>query len=222
MRVVLIGPPGSGKGTQAKLLTERLGLTCIGTGDILRAAIKAGTPTGKRAEPFLRAGLLAPDELVNEVVAELFRRPDHPTQFVMDGYPRTVAQAVSFDQLLRQEFLNIEAVVNLEISDEEVVRRISGRRVCSVPGCPETYHITDRPPHRAGFCNLHPTSPLTQRIDDREETIRARLVEFHRNTDELIEHYRRLGVLKNISAHDSVEAIYRNIVRLFQPPAKGC
>jgi adenylate kinase len=128
MRLVLIGPPGSGKGTQAKLLTERLDLAYIGTGDILRSAIQQGTDTGKAAEPFLKAGKLVPDDLVNQVVAELFRRPDRPRRYVLDGYPRTVNQARWFDGFLRELGEALNAAVNLEISDEEVVHRLSGRQ----------------------------------------------------------------------------------------------
>src|SRR5262245_57212676 len=124
MRLVLIGPPGSGKGTQAQLLRERLGLEGIGTGEILRAAVRRGTDTGRRAEPYLKEGRLVPDELVNRLVAERFRRPDRPRRFVMDGYPRTVGQAVAFDALLGELGLDLDAAVNLVIGDDEVVRRL--------------------------------------------------------------------------------------------------
>jgi adenylate kinase len=128
MRLVLLGPPGSGKGTQAKLLVERLGLTYIGTGDILRDAIKRRTPTGIEVEPLMKEGRLAPDWIVNEAVAELLRAPNRPEKFVTDGYPRTYAQAISFDALLRLEYLPLAAVVNLTISDDEVVRRMLARK----------------------------------------------------------------------------------------------
>lgn len=128
MRLVLIGPPGSGKGTQAKLLTERLGAICIGTGEILREGIRSGTDVGKLAEPLIRQGQLVPDHLVNELVAERFRRPDAPSCFVLDGYPRTLAQAVSFDQMMRQFHFRLDAVVQLTITDDEVVRRMLARK----------------------------------------------------------------------------------------------
>jgi len=127
MRVVFIGAPGSGKGTQAKLLQERLGLTYIGTGDILREAARNGTPLGQLVAPILAAGQLVPDELVNEVVAERLRRPDRPKHFVMDGYPRTAAQAAAFDKLLKEAGLDLQAVINFEIDEEMVVRRLVGR-----------------------------------------------------------------------------------------------
>src|SRR5439155_23381932 len=117
MRLILLGPPGSGKGTQAKLLSERLGLAHIGTGDILREAVRLGTPFGQKAEPYVVSGKLVPDDLVNELVADRFRREDRPERFVMDGYPRTLAQAASFDQVLRQQFLDLCAVVLLTVDD---------------------------------------------------------------------------------------------------------
>src|SRR5205823_2076063 len=137
MRLILIGPPGSGKGTQAKLLSQRLHLTHIGTGDLLREAVRLGTPAGKKVEPYVTSGQLAPDDLINELIAELFRREPRPTCFVMDGYPRTVAQADAFDQLLRQQFLDLQAAVFLIVDDDEIVRRICGRRVC--PKCHASY-----------------------------------------------------------------------------------
>src|SRR5260370_36771612 len=119
MRLILIGPPGSGKGTQAKLLGERLRLAHIATGDILREAIRMGTAAGRKAEPYLKEGKLVSDDLVNDLVADRFRRDDRPERFVMDGYPRTLAQAASFDQVLRQHFLNLSAVIVLKVGDEE-------------------------------------------------------------------------------------------------------
>ncbi|MFN4259559.1 MAG: adenylate kinase [Gemmataceae bacterium] len=127
MRLILFGPPGSGKGTQAQLLCERWNLAHISTGDILREAIQQGTPAGQQAAPFVQQGLLVPDDLVNEIVSERFRREDRPERFVLDGYPRTVAQAVSFDQVLRQQFLDIQGVILLRVNDEEIVTRLRGR-----------------------------------------------------------------------------------------------
>src|SRR6266852_4530802 len=150
MRLILIGPPGSGKGTQAKLLGDRLGLVHIATGDILREAIRLGTAAGRKAEPFVNNGKLVPDDLVNELVADRFRRPDRPERFVLDGYPRTLAQAASFDQVLRQQFLDLTAVLVFRVRDEEIVRRLSGRWTC--PNCKATYHTVHKPPRTAGVC----------------------------------------------------------------------
>ena len=212
MRLVLVGPPGSGKGTQGEMLVDRLGLIEIGTGDFLRNAIKLKTPTGLIVEPLIKQGLLVPDQIVNEVVAEVFRRPDRPEKFVMDGYPRTLAQAVAFDALLTQQFLNLDAVVNLTISDEEVVRRISGRRCCTNSGCAICFNVYHRPPKVENVCDKC-GAPLMIRSDDKEETIRRRLQEFHKNTDALLEHYDKKGLLRNIPATDPPETIYANMVK---------
>jgi adenylate kinase len=211
MRLVLVGPPGSGKGTQAELLVRRLGLTYVGTGDILRDAVRRQTEMGRRVEPLMKQGLLVPDPVVNDVVAELFRGADRPERFVMDGYPRTLAQAVAFDALLRQQFLRLDAVVNLAISDDEVVERISGRRCCSNPACGVCFHVTARPPRTPGQCDRC-GSPLLLRDDDKEETVRRRLAEFHKNTDALLEHYARQGLVKNVSALDPAETVYANLM----------
>ena len=212
MRLVLVGPPGSGKGTQAELLVKRLGLTYVGTGEILRDAIRRQTDLGRHVEQTIKQGLLVSDPIVNDVVAELFRGAHRPERFVMDGYPRTLAQAVAFDALLRQQFLRLDAVVNLDIEDDEVVRRISGRWCCSKADCGVCFHLTARPPKVAGKCDVC-GSLLGQRADDREETVRRRLAEFHKTTDALLAHYDRLGLVKNVSALGSYETVYANILK---------
>jgi adenylate kinase len=212
MRLVLVGPPGSGKGTQAKKLVEREKLIYIGTGEILRDAIRRRTPLGVEIEPLLKRGLLVEDTIVNDVIAELFRSPVRPESFVLDGYPRTLAQAVSFDALMRQQFFNLDAVVNLTIEDDLVVERISGRRCCSNPECGFCYHLLASPPKKPDICDKCGSS-LFLRDDDREETVRRRLVEFHKNTDSLLDHYNRQGILRNVSALDPVETIYANVVK---------
>jgi adenylate kinase len=215
MRLVLVGPPGSGKGTQAKRLCERLKLTYVGTGEILRDAIRLKTPVGREVEPIIKQGLLVPDVVVNDLVAELFRRPTRPETFVLDGYPRTYSQSIAFDALLRQEYLTLDAVVNLTISDEEVVRRISGRRVCGTSGCGLAYHLIAGPSKVANVCDKC-GGKLLLREDDREETVRRRLQEFHKNTDALIDHYARARLVRNVAATDPVETIYANVVKAIQ------
>jgi adenylate kinase len=212
MRLVLVGPPGSGKGTQAKRLVERLRLTYVGTGDILREAIRQQTPTGVLAGPLIKQGLLVPDAVVNGVVAELFGGVGRPDRFVLDGYPRTLAQAVAFDLLLRQQGARLDAVVNLSIADDEVVRRISGRRTCPNPRCAASWHVEANPPKAPGVCDKCGTA-LVLRDDDKEETVRRRLGEFHKNTDALLDHYRKQGLVRDVSALDPVEAMYANIAR---------
>jgi adenylate kinase len=219
MRLVLVGPPGSGKGTQAERLVRHFNLTAIGTGAMFRDAIERGTEMGKRVKQTIEQGLLVDDPTVNDVVAELFKSPARPDCFVMDGYPRTYSQAIAFDALLRQQFLALDAVVNLTIPDDEVVKRIGGRRCCSSPTCGVCYHVSARPPKVPGKCDVC-GSPLVVREDDKEETIRRRLGQFYENTDALLEHYRKQGLVRDISALDPPDVIFQNILKALGNPPK--
>jgi len=210
MRLVLVGPPGSGKGTQADRLVRDLKLTYIGTGEILRDAIRRQTPVGLQAEPWIRRGELVPDVLVNDLVAELFQH-NRPDCFVLDGYPRTSSQAASFDALLKQQYLTLDAVINLTIADDEVVRRISSRWCCVNKACAACYNLALRPPKKIGICDRC-GSALAQRDDDKEETVRRRLVGFHAVTNDLITHYRRQGLVRDVAATDAVDVIYQNVL----------
>jgi adenylate kinase len=212
MRLVLVGPPGSGKGTQSERLVDRFKLTVIGTGAMFRDAVDRGTAMGRQVAPLLKQGLLVPDPIVNDVVAELFRGPARPERFVMDGYPRTYAQAIAFDALLRQEFLTLTAVIDLTIADDEVVRRIGGRWCCSNPECGVCYHTVARPPKVSGTCDVC-GAPLVVRDDDKEETIRRRLDQFHQNTDALLDHYRKQGLVDEIDATQSPDTIFQDILQ---------
>lgn len=210
MRLILVGPPGSGKGTQAKLLSTRLGLMHIGTGDILRDTARRNTPAGQRAAPFMALGKLVPDDIVNELVADLFRRDERPDCFVMDGYPRTLAQAASFDQVLRQQYLDLQSVIQLLVDDDEIVRRLTGRWSC--PTCKASYHVTMKPPRTAGICDEPHHTPLVQREDDKEETIRKRLADYHQSTEPLIAHYRGRSLVRGVPGVGGVEEIYSSIL----------
>src|SRR5438445_7534502 len=181
MRLGFVGPPGSGKGTQAKLLRERRGFTVIGTGDIFRDAVKRRTPLGLQVESCLASGRLVPDELVNELVAELFRRDDRPVRFVLDGYPRTVGQAEALYPTLRRYHLELQHVFQFVLPDEEVIRRLVGRLA------------------------------QEQRADDGAETVRKRLAVYHESADALVEHYRRKGLLRVIDATQDIEKVYQTI-----------
>ena len=211
MRLILIGPPGSGKGTQAKLLSQKFGLCHFGTGDILREAVRLNTPAGKQAHPYVSSGQLVPDDLVNEMVADRFRRDDRPENFVMDGYPRTLAQAASFDQVLRQQFLDLDCVVVLLVPDEEIVRRLSGRRFC--PKCQATYHILFKPPKTAGICD-ECGSTLVQREDDKEATVRKRLQIYHQNNVDLLTHYRNQKLMREVDGAVPIELVFAKIVEV--------
>jgi adenylate kinase len=216
MRLVLLGPPGSGKGTQAKLLNRRLNLEHLSTGDLLRAAIRAGTPVGVRARPYVESGNLVPDAVVNDLVAERFNREDRPERFVLDGYPRTVAQAEALDGVLRRNFLDLTAAVLVTLDDEEIVRRISGRWSCPKPGCQATYHAENKPPRAAGVCDVCGTA-LVQRADDRPETVRTRLAVYHRETAEVGTYYRAQGLLQEVCGAGAVEEVYAAIVKAVTP-----
>jgi adenylate kinase len=218
MRLILLGPPGCGKGTQAKLLSQRKGLEHIGTGDILREAIRQRTPAGRRAHPFVESGKLVPDDLVNDVIAERFHRPDRPEHFVMDGYPRTLAQAIAFDRVLREQHLDLNAVIQLQVSDEEIIGRVSERWSCPKPGCKATYHTRSNPPRVPGTCDDCGTK-LVQREDDRPETVRARLVVYHGNTEALVGYYRSLKLLHEVPGHGPIEEVYANIIKVLNRQA---
>jgi adenylate kinase len=219
MRLILIGPPGSGKGTQAKLLSKRLHLVHIGTGDILREAIREKTPLGKIAGPYILRGELVPDDLVNEVIAERFQREDRPDCFVTDGYPRTVAQAAAFDQILRQQFLDLSAVLFLIADDEEIVRRMTGRWSC--PVCKSTYHLVSNPPKVPGVCDVC-GSKLIQRDDDKESTVRERLKQYHQNTEGLLEYYKSRGLLHEVGGIGTIDQIYDKIIQELKQAKPSC
>lgn len=221
MRLILFGAPGSGKGTQAKMLSQRQRLEHISTGDLLRDSIRRQTPTGVKARSFVEAGQLAPDDVVNELIADRFRTAQPPTRFVMDGYPRTLAQAASFDQLLRQQFLDLTAVLLLKVDDEEIVKRLSGRWSCPNNSCKATYHTITKPPRVAGVCD-ECGSKLVQRADDRPETIRARLVVYHKDTVELIPHYKSQALLREVPAVGDIEQIYANILKAVNQAKSSC
>jgi adenylate kinase len=211
MRLILLGPPGCGKGTQAKLLSRNNRLEHIGTGDLLRQAIRTQTPCGQQARPYVEAGQLVPDELVNDLVTERFDRDDRPERFVLDGYPRTVSQAKALDGLLSRHHLPLTSVLLLTVDDEEIVRRLSGRWSCPKPGCKATFHTESNPPRVAGICDDCGT-PLVQRDDDRVATVRARLVVYHRDTVELIPHYRDQRLLREVDGRGEIEQVYANLM----------
>lgn len=213
MRILLIGPPGSGKGTQAQLLEERLGLTHIGTGDLLREAVRNETPTGKLAKPFIERGELVPDDVVNKMVEEYFRRPDAPRDFVLDGYPRNRSQAIAYDGLANELGIDIQAVVQLQVPDDVIVERLAGRRIC--PVCKAVYHVSANPPRHDMVCDVEGAA-LVQREDDKEETIRHRLQVYHERTEALADYYRTQGKLHDVTADAPRESVYRAIVALLE------
>ncbi len=216
MRLILLGPPGSGKGTQATLLCERLQLEHIGTGDLIRSAMEHHTPMGERCRPIVEAGGLVPDETVNGLIAEHFNRMTPETGFVMDGYPRTLSQAEAFDRLLTAKNSPLTAVLEIQVEDEEIIRRVGGRWSCPKKGCKATYHTENNPPRVAGICDRCGTE-LTQRTDDKPETLRHRLEVYHRDTEDLIPYYKQKGLLRSVVGHGGIEEIYNKLIKEILP-----
>ena len=188
MKMILLGPPGAGKGTQAEILSRDLNIPTISTGNILRAAVKAGTPIGLKAKSFMDAGKLVPDEVIIGIIQERLAEADCKNGFILDGVPRTIAQA----EALEQHGITFDHVISLEISDEAIVKRMDGRRVCTHCGAP--FHVESKPPKAAGVCDLC-GGELMERDDDKPETVRARLEVYHQETEPLKEFYLKRGTL---------------------------
>ena len=200
-RVILMGPPGGGKGTQAKRLTDAMHIPHISTGDMLRAARREGTELGKKADGYISAGQLVPDELVNGIVAERLSSEDQG--FLLDGYPRTIAQADALESAGQQ----IDAVVLIDVADEKLIDRIVGRLSCP---CGRVYHVRTMPPRVAGKCDAC-GADLVQRADDTEEVVRERLVAYHAQTQPLVEYYRKRGLLHVIAGDASVDDVFASL-----------
>ncbi|MFQ5882611.1 MAG: adenylate kinase [Candidatus Methylomirabilales bacterium] len=208
MRLILLGPPGAGKGTQAKMLTERYGIPQISTGDILRAALASGTPLGREAKTFMDRGVLVPDEVVIGIVRDRLAAPDCQRGYLLDGFPRTVAQAEALTLMLKELWAELPIVVSLEVQEEEVVRRLSGRRTCR--GCGEVFHVEFHPPRESEICDRCGGS-LIQREDDRKETIRRRLRVYREQTEPLIAYYQTQGLLKTVNGLGEMGEIFARI-----------
>jgi adenylate kinase len=215
MRVVLLGPPGAGKGTQARRLAARWSVPQVATGDMLREAVARGTTLGLEARRYMDAGELVPDSVIIGLVRERLAQPDGRKGFVLDGFPRTAAQAEALDQLLEAEGTPLDRVVLFQVPDEEPVARLSGRRVCR--GCGRNYHLTLSPPRTAGVCD-HCGGELYQRTDDEEATVRRRLAVYARDTRPLVEYYRRRGLLATIAGTGSVDAVQADLIEATERP----
>ncbi|MDH3264091.1 MAG: adenylate kinase [Paracoccaceae bacterium] len=202
---ILLGPPGAGKGTQAKLLEERSGLVQLSTGDLLRAAVKAGTEAGKQAKAVMEAGGLVSDEIVLAVLKDRLAEPDVARGVILDGFPRTAGQAEALDRLLAGSGQKIDAAISLEVDDAAMVDRIAGRYTCSA--CGEGYHDEFKQPARAGACDKCGGSAFTRRADDNAETVQARLDAYHAQTAPLIAYYEGRGVLARVDAMGEIPAI---------------
>ena len=204
MILILLGPPGAGKGTQAKLLSVDLGIPHISTGDMFRDHKARRTDIGRRVQAIMDAGGLVTDDITNAMVKDRLSRPDVAPGFILDGYPRTVGQAEFLDELLRSLGRSIDRAISYEVAEEMVVERISGRRSC--PKCGAVYHVSANPPARAGFCDRDDTA-LVQRDDDKPENVRMRLQEYGSKTEPLRRFYRERGLLTEIEGVGTPEGI---------------
>ena len=206
MKLILLGAPGAGKGTQAEILCKELEIPTISTGNILRAAIKAGTPTGLKAKSYMDAGHLVPDEVIIGIITERVAEENCANGYILDGVPRTIAQA----EAMEQAGIVFDAVVSIEISDETIMERMSGRRVCEA--CGASYHLVAVPPKQEGVCDKC-GGKLIQRKDDAPETVKARLEVYHKETEPLKDFYAKRGLLKSVENQPTVEETSKAILR---------
>jgi adenylate kinase len=213
MGIILLGPPGAGKGTQAKKLTGTFSIPQISTGDMLREAVKNGTELGKKAKAFMDAGGLVPDEVVIGIVKERLAAADCSAGFILDGFPRTIPQAQALDRVVKELGKEIRFVLSLEVDQKELMERLCGRRTCT--GCGAMYHVAFNAPKTEGKCDKCATA-LIQRDDDREETIKNRLVNYNKATAPLLDYYKSTGKIRTVMASGEIDAIYGNIVKILQ------
>ncbi|MFE5188570.1 adenylate kinase [Streptomyces sp. NPDC056628] len=205
MRIVLVGPPGAGKGTQAAFLAKNLSIPHISTGDLFRANISQQTDLGKLAKSYMDAGNLVPDEVTIGMAKDRMEQPDAENGFLLDGFPRNVSQAEALDEMLRSESMKLDAVLDLEVPEDEVVKRIAGRRICRKDSS-HVFHVTYSRPEQEGVCDVC-GGELYQRDDDSEETVRKRLEVYHTQTEPIIDYYKAQGLVVTISALGKVEEV---------------
>ncbi len=206
MRLILLGPPGVGKGTQAQLIAKQYTIPQISTGDMFRAAIKAGTPLGKQAEIITKAGKLVDDSITLGLVKERLQKPDCKNGFLMDGFPRTIPQAEGFNVLLKEMHKKLDAVISIVIDDAVVIARLSGRRTC--PKCNAVYHIKNNPPKKDNVCDLCHVQ-LIQRVDDQPETIKKRLETYKNQTEPLVKFYNKQ--VHEVDGDQPIEKVFEDI-----------
>jgi adenylate kinase len=216
MHLIFLGPPGAGKGTIAAKIKEAYGIAHISTGDILRENVKQGTPLGKLAERYMQAGDLVPDDIIVEMVENRLQEPDCSEGFILDGFPRTLPQAEALDRILKKLKTKVDAVILLEVDDETIVKRLSGRRVC--PKCGAIYNVSFNPPKADSLCD-HCGERVIQRNDDKEEVVRQRLAVYRERTAPLIDYYLRKGILKKVEAARGSDEV---VAAIEESLAGGC
>ncbi|WP_136684749.1 adenylate kinase [Falsirhodobacter xinxiangensis] len=212
--LILLGPPGAGKGTQARMLEETLGLIQLSTGDLLRAAVAAGTPAGMAAKSVMEAGGLVSDEIVLEILRDRMMQPDVQSGVILDGFPRTDVQASALDLLLAETGQGVSLAISLEVDDEAMVARVAGRHTCAK--CGEGYHDTFKRPTN-GACDKCGGTEFKRRSDDNADTARQRLATYHAQTAPLIAHYAGAGVLRRLDAMQDIAAVSRDLTRMVEP-----
>lgn len=210
--LILLGPPGAGKGTQARMLEEDFGLIQLSTGDLLRAAVAAGTEAGKKARAVMEAGQLVSDEIVLAILKDRMAQPDVQKGIILDGFPRTAGQAAALDVLLADGGGKVTAAISLEVEDEAMIARVSGRYTCAA--CGEGYHDQFKQPAHAGTCDKCGGTSFQRRADDNAETVRDRLQAYHAQTAPLIAHYERLSVLERVPAMGSIDGIRARLAEI--------
>ena len=211
MRIIMLGAPGAGKGTQAKKIAAKYNIPHISTGDIFRANIKNGTELGKKAKTYMDQGLLVPDELVVDLVVDRVNQDDCVNGYVLDGFPRTIPQAESLDAALSRLGEAVDYAINVEVPDENIVNRMSGRRACL--NCGATYHIVSIPTKVEGICDRC-GSPVVLRDDDKPETVQKRLSVYHEQTQPLIDYYKAQNILKTVDGTQPMEKVFADIVAI--------
>jgi adenylate kinase len=211
MNVILLGPPGAGKGTQAKRLEERYGLVQLSTGDMLRALVASGAPLGHQAKQIMEAGQLMPDALMIQMIADRIDQPDARNGFILDGFPRTVPQAEALDTMLGGKGMRLDHVIEMRVDDAALVERITGRYTCAK--CGKGYHDRFEKPAVAGVCDVCGSTEFTRRADDTEETVRSRLAAYHQQTAPILPYYREQGVLKTVDGMADIDDVTRQIER---------
>lgn len=211
MKIVMLGAPGAGKGTQAKMISAKYGVPHISTGDIFRANIKNGTELGEKAKKYMDQGLLVPDELTLALIMDRFAQDDCRDGYVLDGFPRTIAQAEALTASLKANGDALDYAIDVDVPDADIVERMGGRRACV--NCGGTYHILFNPPHRAGFCDLC-GGELSIRKDDLPETVQKRLTVYHEQTQPLIDYYTGEGILRTVDGTKDVNEVFAAITEL--------
>ncbi|MCR4945661.1 MAG: adenylate kinase [Lachnospiraceae bacterium] len=213
MKIIMLGAPGAGKGTQAKQIAAKYSIPHISTGDIFRANIKNGTELGKKAKEYMDQGALVPDELTCDLVMDRISQPDAANGFVLDGFPRTIPQAEALDKALTAAGQSMDYAIDVDVPDENIVNRMSGRRACLK--CGATYHIVSIPTKVEGICDVC-GEPVVQRDDDKPETVQKRLTVYHEQTQPLIDYYKGKGILKSVDGTVPMEQVFEEIVKILE------